>query len=69
MLEHARSHHDRDGEESAIENLALHYGFTGDPETGIGLLKPTLPQIAAGDENTIGRFQGNPAALTQLAGR
>jgi CHAT domain-containing protein len=69
LLEFARASHDREGEETAIENLALHYGFMGDPETGIRLLKQALATMPLANEVVIGRFQGNLAALTKLAGR
>jgi CHAT domain-containing protein/tetratricopeptide (TPR) repeat protein len=69
MLDYARATHDREGETTATENLALHYGFMGDPETGIRLLKQALAQTPANDTVATGRFQGNLAALTKLTGR
>jgi CHAT domain-containing protein len=68
LLAHARTYHDREGEETAVENLAMLYGFMGDPETGIRLLKQGLTQVSPTDEVSIGRFQGNLAALTKVAG-
>ena len=69
QLELARAAKDRQGVEIATENLALHYGFMGDPETGLRILRQEMTQLAPDDEVSLGRFQANLAALTKMTGR